>query len=110
MLRLLEDGGVNRRYGRLLSGLLRESGLSSVGTFPTRFRYSGADISYGRSGILAGMIAPPLLARLIGQDIVHHWHYLPAIYAIYGIAAMFALLFIRETRNIKLEDLDGPGV
>jgi SAM-dependent methyltransferase len=30
-LRLLEDGGVNRRYGRLLSGLLRESGLTSVG-------------------------------------------------------------------------------
>jgi len=55
------------------------------------------------------MIAPPLPARLIGQDVVHHWHYLPAIYAIYGIAAMFALLFIRETRNIQLEDLDGPG-
>ena len=79
-------------------------------TFPTKFRYSGAGISYGLSGILAGMIAPPLLARLIGQDVVHHWHYLPAIYAIYGIAAMFALLFIRETRNIKLEDLDAPGV
>ena len=30
MLRLLEDG-VNRRYGRLLSGLLREKGLTSVG-------------------------------------------------------------------------------
>ena len=79
-------------------------------TFPTRFRYSGAGISYGLSGILAGMIAPPLLARLIGQDVVHHWHYLPAIYAIYGIAAMFAVLFIRETRNIRLEDLDRPGV
>ncbi|HKW87289.1 MAG TPA: MFS transporter [Candidatus Acidoferrales bacterium] len=79
-------------------------------TFPTRFRYSGAGISYGLSGILAGMIAPPLLARLIGQDVVHHWHYLPAIYAIYGMAAMFALLFIRETRNIRLEELDGPGV
>jgi MFS transporter, MHS family, shikimate and dehydroshikimate transport protein len=78
-------------------------------TFPTRFRYSGAGISYGLSGILAGMIAPPLLARLIGQDVVHHWHYLPAIYAIYGMAAMFALFFIRETRNIRLEDLDNPG-
>jgi len=78
-------------------------------TFPTRFRYSGAGISYGLSGILAGMIAPPLLARLVGQDVVHHWHYLPAIYAIYGMAAMFALFFIRETRNIRLEDLDNPG-
>jgi SAM-dependent methyltransferase len=31
MLRLLEDCGVNRRYGRLLSGRLRASGLTGVG-------------------------------------------------------------------------------
>jgi MFS transporter, MHS family, shikimate and dehydroshikimate transport protein len=74
--------------------------------FPTRFRYSGAGISYGLSGILAGMIAPPLLASLIGQDVAHHWHYLPLTYAMYGVAAMLALLFIRETRDIRLEDLD----
>jgi MFS family permease len=75
-------------------------------TFPTRFRYSGTGISYGLSGILAGMIAPPLLARLIGQDVAHHWHYLPLAYAVYGAAAMLALLLIRETRDIRLEDLD----
>jgi MFS transporter, MHS family, shikimate and dehydroshikimate transport protein len=74
--------------------------------FPTKFRYSGAGVSYGLSGILAGMIAPPLLARLIGQDVTHHWHYLPIIYAVYGIAGFLALLFIRETRNVNLEDLD----
>lgn len=79
-------------------------------TFPTRFRYSGTGISYGLSGILAGMIAPPLLARLIGQDVVHHWYYLPVIYAVYGAAAMSALIFIRETRGVRLEDLDRPGV
>jgi MFS family permease len=75
-------------------------------TFPTRFRYSGTGISYGLSGILAGMIAPPVLASLIGQDVAHHWHYLPLTYAVYGAAAMLALLFIRETRDIRLEDLD----
>jgi MFS transporter, MHS family, shikimate and dehydroshikimate transport protein len=75
-------------------------------TFPTRFRYSGTGISYGLSGILAGMIAPPLLASLIGEDVAHHWHYLPLTYAVYGAAAMLALLFIRETRDIRLEDLD----
>jgi hypothetical protein len=52
------------------------------------------------------MIAPPLLARLIGQDVLHNWYYLPMIYAIYCAAAMLALLFIPETRDIKLEDLD----
>ena len=78
-------------------------------TFPTKFRYSGAGISYGLSGILAGMAAPPLLARLIGQDISHRWYYLPVIYAFYGVAATVALLFIRETRDIRLEDLDASG-
>jgi len=39
MLRLLEDGGVNRRYGRLLSGLLRESGLTSVGASAQLFMW-----------------------------------------------------------------------
>lgn len=78
-------------------------------TFPTRFRYSGTGISYGLSGILAGMVAPPLLARLIGQDVLHHWYYLPVIYAFYGAAAMSALIFVRETRDVRLEDLDGPG-
>jgi MFS family permease len=75
-------------------------------TFPTKFRYSGAGISYGLSGIMAGMIAPPLLARLIGQDVTNHWFYLPLVYVVYGIVAMAALLFIRETRDIRLEDLD----
>ena len=31
MLRLMEDNGVNRRYGRLLPGLLRRCGLNGVG-------------------------------------------------------------------------------
>jgi len=39
MLRLLEDGGVNRRYGRMLSGLLRESGLTSVGASAQLFMW-----------------------------------------------------------------------
>jgi SAM-dependent methyltransferase len=39
MLRLLEDGGVNRRYGRLLSGLLRASGLTSVGSSAQLFMW-----------------------------------------------------------------------
>jgi MFS transporter, MHS family, shikimate and dehydroshikimate transport protein len=75
-------------------------------TFPTKFRYSGTGISFALAGILGGMIAPPLLARLIGQDVLHKWYYLPMIYVVYCGAAMLALLFIPETRDLSLEDLD----
>jgi len=41
MLRLLEDNGVNRRYGRLLSSILRARGLSSVGAEAQLFLWQG---------------------------------------------------------------------
>jgi len=91
-------------------GLLH--GLAPILTsesFPTRFRYSGTGISFSLSGILGGMITPPLLARLISDDVTHNWYYIPVVYAVYGAAAMLALLFIRETRDIRLEDLDLPA-
>jgi hypothetical protein len=55
---------------------------------------------------MGGMIAPPLLGGLIGQDVLHKWYYLPMIYTVYCAAAMLALLFIPETREVHLEDLD----
>jgi MHS family shikimate/dehydroshikimate transporter-like MFS transporter len=75
-------------------------------TFPTKFRYSGSGISFSLGGVLGGMIAAPLLAKLIGTDVWHKWFYVPVVYAAYCIAAMLALLFVRETRDISLEDLD----
>jgi len=54
------------------------------------------------------MTAPPLLASLIGQDILHKWYYVPVIYAVYCSAAILGLLFLQETRNLRLEDLDIP--
>ena len=88
-------------------GLLH--GLAPILTsesFPTKFRYSGTGLSFSLAAILGGMLAPPLLARLIGQDVLHKWFYLPMIYAVYCAAAMLALLFISETRDLRLEDLD----
>jgi len=41
MQRLLEDNGVNRRYGRLLPGLLRARGLKSVGAEARLFLWQG---------------------------------------------------------------------
>ena len=78
-------------------------------TFPTKFRYSGSGISFGLAGVLGGMVAPSLLAKLIGADVLHKWYYVPLVYAVYGIAAMIALLFLRETRNINFEDLDNSA-
>lgn len=88
-------------------GLLH--GLAPVLTsesFPTKFRYSGAGISYSLSAILGGMVAPSLLAGLIGQDVLHKWYFVPLVYGAYCVAAMVALLFIRETRDLRLDDLD----
>jgi MFS transporter, MHS family, shikimate and dehydroshikimate transport protein len=78
-------------------------------SFPTKFRYSGAGISYNLSGILGGMIAPSLLAGLIGQDVFRRWYFVPILYAFYCVAAMLALLLIRETRDVNLTDLDQAG-
>ena len=74
--------------------------------FPTKFRYSGAGIAYGMSTIVGGMIAPPLLTVLIGTDVAQKWFYIPLVYAVYGCIAMVALLFLRETANLDLHQLD----
>jgi MHS family shikimate/dehydroshikimate transporter-like MFS transporter len=88
-------------------GLLH--GLAPIVTsesFPTRFRYSGGGISYSLSAILGGAIAPSLLAGLIGNDVLHRWFYIPLVYGVYCAAAMLSLRFIRETRDLKMQDLD----
>jgi len=74
--------------------------------FPTKFRYSGAGIAIAVAGILGGMIAPSVLAAAIGQDVFHRWYFVPLLYAFYCVAAMLALYFMRETRDVNLRDLD----
>jgi MFS transporter, MHS family, shikimate and dehydroshikimate transport protein len=87
----------------LLHGL---APILATESFPTKFRYSGTGISFNLSGILGGMIAPSLLAGSIGQDVFHKWHYVLICYAFYCVVAMVALVFIRETRDVSLRDLD----
>jgi len=79
-------------------------------SFPTKFRYSGAGISYNLSAVLGGMLAPSILAGLIGKDVIGNWYYVPGIYSIYCVVAIVALLFVRETRDVSLEDLDAKEV
>jgi MFS family permease len=75
-------------------------------SFPTKFRYSGTGISYSISAVMGGMIAPAVLAGLIGQDALHNWHWVIIVYGIYAVIAMVALIFIRETRDLRLHELD----
>jgi MFS family permease len=89
----------------LLHGL---APILTAESFPTKFRYSGAGISYSLSAILGGMLAPSLLAGLIGQDVLHKWYYVPLVYGVYCLAAMLALVFIPETRDASLDQLDQP--
>ena len=77
-------------------------------SFPTKFRYSGTGISYGLAGIVGGMIAPPVLAGVIGQDVFRNWFYVPLVYIVYCAIAMSALVFIPETRDLKFHELDHP--
>jgi hypothetical protein len=51
------------------------------------------------------MVAPPLLAVLIGQAVIHRWQYVPAMYFLYCMTAMLALSCLRETRDLQLHDL-----
>jgi MFS family permease len=55
---------------------------------------------------MGGMIAPAVLAGLIGQDALHNWHWVIIVYGIYAVIAMVALIFIRETRDLRLHELD----
>jgi MHS family shikimate/dehydroshikimate transporter-like MFS transporter len=75
-------------------------------SFPTKFRYSGTGISYSISAVMGGAIAPPVLAGLIGQDALHNWHWVIIVYGIYAAIALVALIFIRETRDLNLHELD----
>jgi MFS transporter, MHS family, shikimate and dehydroshikimate transport protein len=103
------------QFFMVLFGLGLLHGLAPIlisESFPTKFRYSGTGISFSLAGILGGMLAPPLLSRFVGQDVLHKWYYVPVVYAIYCAAAMAALLFVRETRDLRMEDLDAktPGL
>jgi MFS family permease len=76
-------------------------------SFPTKFRYSGAGIAFNLSAIFGGMIAPSLLAGLIGAEVGRRWYFVPIVYAIYCAVGMVALVLIGETRDVDLEGLDG---
>lgn len=84
--------------------------ILSSESFPTKYRYSGTGIAYNLSAMLGGMIAPSLLAGLIGPDVAHKWFYVPIVYVVYCATAMIALVFIRETKDLTFDELDEPDL
>jgi MFS family permease len=104
---LSPDGNPTPATSSWWAGVLH--GLAPILTaesVPTKFRYSGAGISYSLSAIIGGMFAPSVLAGLIGSNVAQKWLYVPVVCLVYCILAMLALLFIRETRDVNLEALD----
>lgn len=92
-----------------LAGVGLLHGLAPILTaesFPTKYRYSGTGISYSLSAIIGGMIAPPLLASLVGNDVAANWFYIPIVYFVYALVAFAALAALPETRDVALEELD----
>lgn len=90
-----------------LTGVGILHGLAPILTsesFPTKYRYSGAGISYSLSAILGGGIAPPLLAGLIGTDVAGNWYYIPVVYGIYAVIAVAALSLTPETGHRRLDE------
>lgn len=74
--------------------------------FPTKYRYSGSGIAYELSSVIGGMFTPALLSDLIGKDVVHKFYYVPMMYAVYFVVAAIAIVLMRETRDVDLEQLD----
>jgi len=91
----------------LLHGL---APILTTESFPTKFRYSGAGLAFNLSAIFGGMIAPSVLAGLIGSNVARRWYYVPVVYVIYCTVGMLALVFINETRDVDLEKLDAANL
>jgi metabolite-proton symporter len=93
-----------------VGGLLIFAAYSSVigaffsELFPTDVRYSGTSIAYNLASLIAGSLSPIialLLYRQFGTG------YAIGVYlAFMGLISLVSVLFAKETKNIRLSDLD----
>jgi MFS family permease len=97
-----------------VGGLLIFAAYSSVigaffsELFPTKVRYSGTSVAYNVASLIAGSLSPIIALALYqafgsGQAI--------ALYlVVMGVISIVAVSFARETRDIRLSELDEvPG-
>ncbi len=96
-----------------VGGLLIFAAYSSVigaffsELFPTKVRYSGTSVAYNVASLIAGSLSPIIALALYkafgtGQAI--------ALYLVgMGLISILSVSFAKETKDIKLSDLDPPG-
>jgi MFS family permease len=90
-------------YGSVQLGSGALKGLF-VESFPTKYRYSGAGLTYTLGGLVTGGIAGILLPLLlVSYGVIGSWQ--PVIWASMGMAimALVSVPFVKETRGIRLE-------
>lgn len=96
-----------------VGGLLIFAAYSSVigaffsELFPTEVRYSGTSIAYNLASLIAGSLSPIIALALYRQ---FGTGYAIGIYlAFMGLVSLVSVLFAKETKDIKLSDLDEPA-
>ena len=73
--------------------------------FPTRMRYSGVSLGYQVTSIVAGSLAPAIIAVKL-LDIYDSWVPIALYLAAAAVVTLVAALFMRETNGIDLESVD----
>jgi len=93
-----------------VGGLLIFAAFSSVigaffsELFPTDVRYSGTSVAYNLASLIAGSLSPIIALALYAA---FGTGYAIGIYlAAMGLISLIAVLFSKETKGIRLSDLD----
>lgn len=71
--------------------------------FPTRVRYTGVSLGYQMTSIFAGSLAPFICTSLLQR--YETWQPIAVYLGIAAIVSTVAMLFSRETKGIRLEEL-----
>ncbi len=92
----------------LLWGFITMGGYSVMSAiipeqFPTKYRYSGASMSYQIGAVIGGGIAPIILSALIGTNYIGLWWIMSIVVAIYCFLGVLSPALMKETKAAKLE-------
>ena len=110
---LLRSGGALAVASAMVVGLILHGAMYGPQAafiselFPTRYRYSGASISYQVTSIFAGSLAPVIAVALL------QWTHATTAIGVYVAAAcgisLLAALVARETKGLSFAELDARG-